>query len=159
MHGSIGGCWQGDAHGEPEHAPDWETGGTEPGPTYRLTAEPAAYLTKVVQGMDGSKYFRVWTGQSLSAGMATVKLRGTVTTPVAVRACVPRVDSVQVDDQLVRRNGIPGSGGLADGRCGLVRKRTSRRRPPLGWARAVRVAWCARVTPSTMARPSPRPSW
>jgi hypothetical protein len=29
MSGSIG-CWGGDDHGEPEHAPDRETGGTEP---------------------------------------------------------------------------------------------------------------------------------
>jgi hypothetical protein len=31
MHGSIGGCWGGDDHGEPEYAPGRETGGTEPG--------------------------------------------------------------------------------------------------------------------------------
>ncbi len=44
MHGSIGGCWGGADHGEPEHAPDRETGGTEPGrPT--AAAEPVAYLT------------------------------------------------------------------------------------------------------------------
>jgi hypothetical protein len=44
MHGSIGGRWGGDAHGETEHAPTRETGGTEPvRPT--ANAEPAAYLT------------------------------------------------------------------------------------------------------------------
>ena len=31
MHGSIGGCWGGDDHGEPEYAPVRETDGTEPG--------------------------------------------------------------------------------------------------------------------------------
>jgi hypothetical protein len=49
MHGSIGGCWGGDDHGEPEYAPDRETGGTEPG-HLPLFAEPVAYLTNDLDG-------------------------------------------------------------------------------------------------------------
>jgi hypothetical protein len=49
MHGSIGGRWGGDAHGETEHAPGRETTGTEPArPT--STTKPAAYLTDRLGG-------------------------------------------------------------------------------------------------------------
>jgi hypothetical protein len=44
MHGSIGGRWPDDDHGETEHAPPGEIRRTEPvRPT--AVAEPAAYLT------------------------------------------------------------------------------------------------------------------
>jgi hypothetical protein len=43
-HGSIGGRWPDDAHGETEHAPDGKPDGLSP-PDLPATEQPAAYLT------------------------------------------------------------------------------------------------------------------
>ncbi len=46
MHGSIGGCWGGDDHGEPEYAPvRGNPAGLSPADLQR-NAKPAAYLTR-----------------------------------------------------------------------------------------------------------------